>query len=428
MSVHGPIDDSIRGETILSERLRARILSILFLVASMVFLLLTALLPEDYEKVFGGGSTRHQIAGLLVAAGLYEFVLNLIIRFREHRGKMLPEPVRYWNALVEISIPTAGMILLSSSVAPLLTLVSPLAALYFIFIILSILRLNVLLSLWTGLLAALQYLGLTWYFHLDGANAVDPMFDTAALYVARAVMLFGAGVVAGVIARIIRDKVIRRIEEVEAKNQAIDLFGQQVSAPVARALLDNTAVSAGSTRTVSVLFLDIREFTPYAAAHEPEEVVQYLNTLFSFMIRVIGAHDGIVNQFLGDGFMATFGAPHDDAQHAAHAVASARELHAGITHMVEKGQIPPTRIGIGIHSGEAITGNIGSEERRQYSVTGSTVILASRIEQLNKSFNSAILISEDTFLRAGLPAASGERIDAVSVKGRTDQLTLYRLA
>lgn len=423
-----PLSVHFRGETILSERLRARILSVLFLAASMLFLFLTAILPEDYEKVFGGGPTRYQLTGLAFAVALYEYALNHIIRIREHRGKMLPEPVRYWNALVEISIPTLGMLILSNSIPPLLTLVSPLTALYFVFIILSILRLNVLLSLWTGFLAAVQYMGITFYFHQDGAEGMAPMFDTTAFYAARAFMLLGAGIVAGVIARVIREKIIRSIEEVEAKNQAIDLFGQQVSEPVAQALLENTSASAGSMRTVSVLFLDIRNFTPFAASHDAKEVVQYLNTLFAFMIRVIGTNNGIVNQFLGDGFMATFGAPHDDAAHAAHAVASAREIHDGIVRMAAEGSIPPTRIGIGIHSGAALTGNIGSEERRQYSVTGTTVILASRIEQLNKIYDSAVLASEATCRMAGIDPDTCHRIEDVQVKGRSDRITLCRLA
>ncbi|MDT8323973.1 MAG: adenylate/guanylate cyclase domain-containing protein [Bacteroidota bacterium] len=426
----GPLlSAQLRGETILSERLRARILAYLFLSASLLFLLLTALLPADYEKVFGTGPTRYQLTGMLFAVALYEYALNHVIRFREHRGKMLPEPVRYWNALVEISIPTVGMLILSSSIPPLLTLVSPLTALYFIFILLSILRLNVLLSLWTGLLAALQYVGIAWYFHQNGGGeGVAPMFDTTALYVARSVMLLGAGIVAGVIARIIREKIVHTVQEVEAKNQAIDLFGQQVSEPVARELLRSAQALRGRLRSVTVMFLDIRDFTPFTARHAPDEVVNYLNTLFSFMIRVIGAHAGIVNQFLGDGFMTTFGAPLEDEEHAAHAVASAIEIHAGIQRMVEEGSIPPTRIGIGIHSGEALTGNIGSAERRQYSVTGSTVILASRIEQLNKIHGSDILISEETFRMAKLDSATCERIENVTVKGRADRFTIYRLA
>jgi adenylate cyclase len=343
-------------------------------------------------------------------------------------GKSLPEPVRYWNAFAEISIPTLGMYILSASVPAVITLVSPVVALYFVFIFLSILRLNVVLSVFTGAVAALQYGGLAWFFATEGGEAISPVFETSALYIARSGMLLAAGIVAGIISRVIREKIVSSVRHAEERNQAIDLFGQQVSEPVARELLENPASAAGEMREVSVMFLDIREFTPFAEAHAPSEVVEYLNTLFAAMIRIIGRHHGIVNQFLGDGFMTTFGAPIQDEKHAEQAVASAREILAEIEVMAREHRIPPTKIGIGIHSGQALTGNIGSEERRQYSVTGTTVILASRVEQLNKQYGSSILVTADTFEKARLRPSDGLLLENVGVKGHNRPLNLYRLA
>ncbi len=427
MTAAQPFAEQLRGETILSEQLRARILSTLFATGSVLFLLLTTVLPEDYNTLFGSGATRFQLAGLLLMVSLYEYALYRIIMFRERRGKALPEPVRYWNAFLEISIPTVGMYLVSESLPSLLTLVSPLAALYFVFIMLSILRLNIALSIFTGCVAAVEYLALSYVFRLEAPDGIAPLFASSAFYVARSIMLLGAGIVAGIIARVTREKILLTIREVEAKNQAIDLFGQQVSEPVARELLKHAGTRSGSTREVTVMFLDIRDFTPFAARHTPTEVVEYLNTLFGVMIRIIGSNRGIVNQFLGDGFMTTFGAPIDDPDHAANAVAAAFAIQSEVQRLCDEGAVPPTRIGIGIHSGPALTGNIGSDERRQYSVTGTTVILASRIEQLNKTFHSTILVSSETLHRAGLKAKEGSRIDDVSVKGSPEKRTLYRL-
>lgn len=418
----------VRTETVMTERLRARILSFLFLAATCVFILLTTVLPEDYDTVFGSGSVRYQLAGILFAVSVYEMVLYLIIGAREKRGKRLPEPIRYVNATVEVTIPSIGMIILSSAMSPMYALISPFVALYFIFVILSILRLDFILSVYTGGMGALQYLVLSMLFVSQyGSQFSDTLFGTRALYIARVAMLLGAGVTAGVIARLIRRKIEKSVRIVQERNEAIDLFGQQVSEPVARELLENPGHATGTMRDVTVMFLDIRDFTPFAEKHSPEKVVSYLNEIFAELIRIVNSHDGIVNQFLGDGFMTTYGAPLEHRDHAGHAVASAREIAAATERLIEEGRIPPTRIGIGLHSGPALTGNIGSVERKQYSVTGTTVILASRIEQLNKQFDSTVLLSGATRERADIARASVEYLGPVTLKGTREPVDIYRL-
>jgi adenylate cyclase len=120
------------------------------------------------------------------------------------------------------------------------------------------------------------------------------------------------------------------------------------------------------------MFMDIRNFTALVEHRTPEEIVALQNEVFGTAVEVINRHHGVINQFLGDGFMATFGAPLSAGNDCANALAAARELVARIR----------VRIGIGLHAGDAVTGNVGSAERKQYSVTGNVVILASRIEQL----------------------------------------------
>ena len=424
-----PFERQLRSETIGTERLRARILSALFLVVALMFLLLTSLLPARFDTVFGLGGVRWQLVGLLFAVSLYELLLQTGLGILERRGKSFPAAIRYVNATVEITVPSLGMIILAEVLPPVLTLVSPFVALYFVFVILSILRLDFVLSLFTGVMASVQYLVLSLVFlENHGEQTADPMLTANAIYIARSVMLVGAGAAAGLIARLIRRKIVSSVQSVEERNQAIDLFGQQVSEPVARELLQNVHHAEGRMRTVTVMFLDIRDFTPFAERHEPDEVVSFLNTMFAGMIRIVNEHHGIVNQFLGDGFMTTFGAPLEDADHAAHAIASAREIHSAVERLAMEGRIPPTRIGIGIHSGPALTGNIGSEERRQYSVTGTTVILASRIEQLNKRFHSSILCSAATLEHAGIQTESAEALGPMKMKGTTAPVDVYRLA
>ncbi|MBN1447143.1 MAG: adenylate/guanylate cyclase domain-containing protein [Bacteroidetes bacterium] len=429
MNPAADIEAQLRSETIVSERLRARMLSVLFFAAVLLFLLLSSLLPEDYDAVFGSGDVRYRLIGLILAASVYEFLLQQVLSMRIRQGKSIPEPVRYVNATVEVSIPSIGILILSGMTSPLHALISPVVALYFIFIILSILRLDFTLSFFTGAVAACEYILLALWFLQDGGATVSaPLFGTTALYIARALMLAGAGAAAGVIAQLIRRKIVRSVKSIHERNAVIDLFGQQVSEPVARVLLEHPDHGAGMVRELTVMFLDIREFTPFADRHTPEQVVSYLNTLFEELIRIVSRHGGIINQFLGDGFMTTFGAPLENARHASEAVDSAREILDAIAHLVEEGRIPATRIGIGIHSGPALTGNIGSGERKQYSITGTTVILASRIEQLNKQFQSSILLSRRTMDLSGIREKDAEYLGAMHLKGTSTPVDVFRLA
>jgi adenylate cyclase len=153
-------------------------------------------------------------------------------------------------------------------------------------------------------------------------------------------------------------------------------------------------------RNVCVMFLDIRNFTSFAEQRAPEEVVSYLESLFEFMIEIVNRHHGVINKFLGDGFMAVFGAPLSDGDDCLHAIAAAQEILTRVDLEVTHGNVLPTRVGIGLHAGEAVTGSIGTALRREYAVIGDVVNLASRIEQLNKQFGSQFLISETVWKAA----------------------------
>jgi adenylate cyclase len=166
------------------------------------------------------------------------------------------------------------------------------------------------------------------------------------------------------------------------------------------------------------MFMDIRDFTRQVEHLAPEEIVALQNRVFGVAAEVVNRHRGMINQFLGDGFMATFGAPVAAGNDCANAVAAARELVARLD----------IRIGIGLHAGDAVTGNIGSAERKQYSITGNVVILASRIEQLNKEFGSQILVSREVLQQAGGAGQDAVSLGALQVKGREEPIEVHRLA
>ena len=144
-----------------------------------------------------------------------------------------------------------------------------------------------------------------------------------------------------------------------------------------------------------VLFFDIGGFTAFAEKREPEAVVTYLNTVFESLIETVNRHNGFVNKFLGDGFMAVFVSTDGEDKHCRNAVLAAIKISEQVRSLVANNQIDDTKIGIGIHSGQVMTGNIGSSARREFTIIGDVVNLASRLEQLTKQFEREILMSKE---------------------------------
>lgn len=212
-----------------------------------------------------------------------------------------------------------------------------------------------------------------------------------------------------------------------AERQRIrDLFGVYVSPEVSRAILEGRVALEGETREVSVLFCDIRGFTRFSAARSPREVVARLNKFFVRMAGALRDSGGTINKFLGDGFLAVFGAPVEHSDHARRAVAAALRMEAELDALnaeLQTGGEPTMEIGIGIDSGEVVAGNIGSGDRLEYTVIGDPVNRSSRIEQLNKSFETRILISERTHRASG--SAGGRALPPVTVKGIEEPLQVF---
>lgn len=216
--------------------------------------------------------------------------------------------------------------------------------------------------------------------------------------------------------------------ELESRLKAINLFGQQVSKEIAEELLSDSFDSAGKQLYACIMFLDIRGFTPFVGNLTPSEIIQYQNDVFGFMIKIIRKNHGIINQFLGDGFMATFGAPVSSGNDCQNAVNASMQIVKTLRKKNKTGKIHETRIGIGLYAGNIVTGNVGTALRKQYSITGIPVILASRIEQLNKEFNSQLLISEEVLQHVDQKKLTVESLGPKQVKGRQEPIIIYKLA
>src|SRR5947207_2206551 len=273
---------------------------------------------------------------------------------------------------------------------PALGFVSPL--LYFVFIILSTLRLDFWLSTFTGFVAAAELLGLALFHPAAQATVGDPML-AAAFLISRSAVIFACGVLAGAVGVQLRRQFEASIAAATARDYVTNLFGQHVSPQVVDRLLAAGSTTSSDTRQVAVMFVDIRGFTAAARARTPQEVVDRLDAAFAVLVEIVDRNGGIVNKFLGDRILALFGAPFDDPDAARRAGTAAREMRAAIEqHNVRSDW--PLRIGIGLHFGNVVAGNVGSPRRKEYTVIGDTVNLASRIEGLNKEFGSQLLISD----------------------------------
>ncbi len=209
------------------------------------------------------------------------------------------------------------------------------------------------------------------------------------------------------------------------------LFGRYVSRDVYQQLIEHPerAELGGNRRDMTVLFSDIRGFTTVTEKGDPEALVAQLNEYFSRMVDIVFRHHGTVDKFVGDMVMALFGAPLDDPDHADDAVAAAvdmvRELEELNRTWAAEGRAV-LDIGIGVNSGEMIAGNIGSSSIMSYTVIGDNVNLGSRLESLNKNYDSRIIISEAT--RARLKTAYDIRpLGDVVVKGKTRPVEIFQV-
>ena len=185
----------------------------------------------------------------------------------------------------------------------------------------------------------------------------------------------------------------------------------------------------GSACVASVLFADIRGFTSLAEHLKPRETVDMLNEVFGELVEAVSANDGVVDKFIGDAIMAVFGAPITSGRDAPNAVESANAMMGLVTVLntrrQERGE-PPLRLGVGVATGELIAGAIGSPKRMEYTVIGDSVNLASRLQDLTKTYGVGVILCDATAREAGEGHVL-RRLDTVAVRGRGRPERIHQL-
>jgi adenylate cyclase len=430
-AVSHTFENEFAAEILKSERLRVTMLMgvIATTMGLQLFISLAAL--DDFRRSFHGRFGSF-LTAVLTIGGVALASLFLQRVLLNHRINLRARPsafFQYASAFIETSIPTVAMIVGANFIAPVYTLFTPAGFVYALFIVLSILRLNARLCIFTGAVAGVEYAILaTFYLSHTSSTGLEPILTSVPHHAVRGMLFVVTGVAAGVVTTQIKKRILKSLEMIDERNRISRTFGEYVSPVVMDKLLTLKPDLRSEKKQVCVMFLDIRDFTTFSEKRPPEEVFDYLESLFEFMIEIVNRHHGVVNKFLGDGFMAVFGAPLSDGADCLNAIAAAREILMRVNEEVSAGRILPTNIGIGLHFGEAVTGSIGSSLRREYAVIGDVVNLASRIEQLNKQFGSQILMSESVWSAVGETHHTAIPMGQIRVKGREAPVQLYQMA
>ncbi|QGX38372.1 adenylate/guanylate cyclase domain-containing protein [Permianibacter aggregans] len=220
--------------------------------------------------------------------------------------------------------------------------------------------------------------------------------------------------------------VLRYLQARDERKSTVELFGRFLDKNVVQQLIDSGLTETSQLaqeRVITVLFSDIRGFTTLSEQHNAATIMRLLNQYFTTQVDVIFKHQGTLDKFIGDAIMAFWGAPLDDAKHAEHAIQAAMDMSDALDAFCREQQLTGFDIGIGIHTGPAVIGMLGAQQRMDYTAIGDTVNLASRLEGLTKGV-ARILVSEAT--RASCP----EAFDFVphgeyKVKGRSEAVRVF---
>ncbi len=267
----------------------------------------------------------------------------------------------------------------------------------------------------------LALLGILWAdVAFNGADITSRADDFGTMFI----LWLGAGLLAIGITRRTRYLVDEGAKAAVQAERARQRLGVYVSQEIADAALEADELRpGGERRPVAVLFSDLRGFTDWGEKLDPERLIDELNAYLDAMVAVVREEGGVVDKYIGDAIMVVFGIPRTRGDEAQRALRCARRMQEALaahnTRRVERG-LRPLRHGIGVHFGDVVAGNVGTDDRLQYTVVGDVVNTASRLEGATKELHEAVLISQDLVDAVGEPAgALGlRRAGALTIRGR----------
>ena len=345
-------------------------------------------------------------------------------------------------AIVSVLVATQPLFETAADLPPVMMFRAPVFPFYFVILGVAALSFSPGMVLWTGVAGALGWL--TAFLHaaggLDGslnwraippnptadevmAIVLHPNFGGLSGRIQEAVLL---GVVAGLIALVMwraRSTLKRQLEAERDRATLSGIFGRFVPQVIVNAMVAGRGALAPVEREATVLFADIAGFTAMTERAGAARMVELLNGYFDEVTQIIGAHNGIVTQFQGDGVLATFNVPVEDTRHASNAFEAACAILACVAKRKFAGE--EIRVRIGINTGFLVAGTVGGGGRQSYTVYGGTVNLAARLEALCKEHGTSLLLSATT--ARALPETKLIAVGDIAVRGLAQPVTVFSI-
>lgn len=280
-------------------------------------------------------------------------------------------------------------------------------------------RLGAVAAASMGILAIVMVFAASWLGYARAGLLFDPVYPSLAILITY-----------------LATSLNRYIETESDRNRVRSAFSHYVAAPLVEELARNheKLKLGGETREVSVLFADVRGFTRISEGMNAEELILFLNRLFTPLSEVILAERGTIDKFMGDAVMAFWNAPLADPEHARNACIAALRMMGELDRLNaewarearEKGEVAQNvRMGVGLNTGEACVGNVGSPQRFDYSILGDVVNVASRLEEVTKTYGVSIIAGERTALQAQQLAFL--EIEAAAIRGKERSERVFAL-
>lgn len=420
------------GELLKSALRRTRLIMWLTLTSIFFASLIMILGHQHFESIGDQAGLRYRLLLLGSAYLAYQGFNYWIISRKIRSGQSKLGKIALLNAIVEPGIITLWLLIEAFLFRPGAMFESPMSYGYPLVILLSALHLSWLYCLLVGCLAAGQYLILiAWYSMTYSGQLEQTISSYLPLHGMRAVCFLLVGAAAAFIAHEIRKSISQTLLHVKERDFVVSIFGRYLSDDVVDDILRSPEGLrlGGRRRTITVMMTDLRGFTSLSENLPPESVIAMLNHCLARMTDVIVKYQGTIDEFIGDAILAIFGAPFSNDNDAERAVACAIEMQLAMEQVNQWNQAqgyPRLEMGIGIHTGPAVVGNIGSEKRSKYGIVGSTVNLTSRIEsytvggQILLSGATASLLSDQLEIdmrREILPKGYSDPIEICSVVG-----------
>lgn len=406
-------------EIVKTEKRRLEIFLGVVLFGTVLLFVNILVFPITISEVFL--DNRSINFGIIVALALA--ILLLISRFIVGKivscEKPLPNFYKIYSVIVESSLPFVWLVVLIKWEENAQFLNSPLVFTFIPIIIVSSLHLSFSLSAISGLYITVIYAAISyWTFENYDTSTLLP----AVAFYSKSSLFLLSGICAGFVANELKKRLTISMKTQGERDSIEALFSQQVSKEVVQAL---KATNGKSFRIeTTVLFLDIRDFTNRVQHLSPEEVNTFQNKFFEPLMDCIHKNDGVINQIMGDGLMASFATEVDGNYERA--FSATVEILDRISEMNKKSS-DQINVGIGIHSGEIIAGNIGNKVRQQFSMSGIPVIVAARLEQMTKDFNCTLIVSSTFYEKVKHLDNSGLSLGLVKMKGIDEEIEIIKL-